>query len=260
MIVSFEGGEQLAAVPDKAHSPDVLDYHSPLATHLSCHVELTPGERDLLQAVTAKSIRSASAHHDIIRDGDSPRTVKVILQGWAMRYKQLPDGRRQILSLMIPGDICDANAFIHEHMDHSIGALTPVRYAEVSQADFEMLLDSSPRLLKAFWWSELVMVSIQREWTTNIGQRPAYERIAHLLCETYARLESIGLTRGDSCEFPLTQSDLADAVGLTPVHVNRMIQALRHDGLIELRDKRLNLRNPARLRQVALFNPAYLHL
>jgi CRP-like cAMP-binding protein len=237
-----------------------LEYCSPLTTRLSAHVELTTGERNLLVAATGKSVRSAAAHRDIIREGDSPLTVKVILEGWAMRYKQLPDGRRQILSLMIPGDICDANAFIHEHMDHSISALTSLRYAEISQADFEDLVQSSPRLLKGFWWSELVMLSIQREWTTNIGQRPAYKRIAHLLCETFSRLEAIGLTRGDSCEFPLTQGDLADATGLTPVHVNRMIQALRHEGLIELRDKRLTLRNPGKLRQVAGFNAAYLHL
>jgi len=177
-----------------------------------------------------------------------------------MRYKQLPDGRRQVLSLMLPGDLCDAHAFIHEPMDHSIAALTAVRYAEVSQADFEALLNDSPRLLRAMWWSELVTLSIQREWTTNIGQRQAYERIAHLLCETFARLQAIGLTRADSCDFPLTQGDIADATGLTPVHVNRMVQALRHDGLIELRDKRLTLLNPAKLRQVAGFNPAYLHL
>ena len=236
------------------------DFHSALITRLSSHVELTPAEKNLLDAATGKSVRSAAAHHDIVCDGESPRTVKVVLEGWAMRYKQLPDGRRQILSLMIPGDICDANAFIRKHMDHSIGTLTAVRYAEVTQADFEMLLGSSTRLLKAFWWSELVIVSIQREWTTNIGQRRAYERIAHLLCETFARLQAVGLTRGDACEFPLTQGDLADATGLTPVHVNRMIQALRHDGLIELRDKRLTLRNPAKLRQVAGFNAAYLHL
>lgn len=231
----------------------------PLIARLGSFVDLSAGEKNLLHNAVGKSVRSAAPHQDIIREGDTPRSVKVMLDGWAMRYKQLPDGRRQILALMIPGDICDANAFIHEHMDHSIGALTAVRYGEISQGDFEGLVADSPRLAKALWWSELVTVSIQREWTTNIGQRQAYERIAHLLCETVARLQAVGLTRGDSCEFPLTQTDIADATGLTPVHVNRMVQALRHDGLIELRDKRLTVRDPARLRQVAMFNPAYLH-
>lgn len=238
----------------------MLEFHSPLAAHLSAYVDLSAGEKTLINTAVGKTVRVAAAHADIVREGDAPRTVKVVLEGWATRYKQLPDGRRQILALMIPGDMCDANAFVHRHMDHSIGALTPVRYAEVSQGDFETLLSDSPRIAKALWWSELVTVSIQREWTTNIGQRQAYERIAHLLCETFVRLQTIGLANSDNCEFPLTQTDIADATGLTPVHVNRMVQALRQDGLIELRDKRLHLRNPARLRQLAMFNPAYLHL
>ncbi len=234
----------------------MLTIHSPLVTH----VELSAGEVNLIHAATSKMVRTCAAHHDIVREGDVPRSVKVILDGWAMRYKQLPDGRRQILALMIPGDIGGGNAFIGDAMDHSICALTTLRYAEVSQPDFDTLVESSPRIAKALWWNSLVMVSIQREWTTNIGRRQAYERIAHLLCETFARLHAMGLTRGDSCDFPLTQTDIADATGLTPVHVNRMIQALRHDGLVELRDRRLQLRNPARLRQVAMFSPAYLHL
>ncbi len=238
----------------------VLESHSPLAQRLSAHVELSAADANLIRAATSKAVRTAAAHHDVVREGDIPRSVKAILNGWAIRYKQLPDGRRQILALMIPGDIGGGNAFVGDAMDHSICALTTLRYAEVSQADFDTLVESSPRIAKALWWNSLVMVSIQREWTTNIGQRQAYERIAHLLCETFARLQAVGLTRGDTCDFPLTQTDIADATGLTAVHVNRMIQALRHDGLIELRDKRLTIRDSARLRQVAMFNPAYLHL
>jgi CRP-like cAMP-binding protein len=238
----------------------VLEYHAPLTAHLSGFVELSAGERNLIQTALGKTVRSAPAHCDIIREGDSPRSIKIVLEGWVMRYKQLPDGRRQILSLMIPGDIGAANAFVQGTIAHSLGTLTPVRYAEVSPADFEALLSASPRLAKALWWSELVTVAIQREWTTNIGQRLAYERIAHLLCEVFTRLQAIGLTRGDACEFPLTQTDLADATGLTPVHVNRMVQALRKDGLIELRDKRLHIRDREKLQHVAMFNPAYLRL
>jgi CRP-like cAMP-binding protein len=238
----------------------VLESHSPLAQRLSAHVELSDVDRNLIRAATGKTVRTAVAHHDIVREGDRPLAVKVILDGWAMRYKQLPDGRRQILALMIPGDLGGANAFVQDAVDHSIAALTPLRYAEIARSDFETLMESSPRIAKALWWSSLVTVSIQREWTTNIGQRQAYERIAHLLCETFTRLQSVGLTRGDSCEFPLTQGDIADATGLTPVHVNRMIQAMRQDGLLELRNKRLTIRDYPKLRQVAMFNPAYLHL
>lgn len=233
---------------------------SPLAAHLSAHVELNAGETSLINELTSKIVRTAAAHADIVSEGDTPRSVTIILKGWAMRYKQLPDSRRQIVALMLPGDICGANAFIHAAFAHSICSLTSVRYAEVPRDDFEALLENSPRIAKALWWSALEAVSIQREWTTNIGQRRAYERIAHLLCEVFARLEAIGLTRGDSCDFPLTQTDIADATGLTPVHVNRTLQALRQDGVIEVRNRRLHLRNRVKLSLIAMFNPAYLHL
>jgi CRP-like cAMP-binding protein len=117
-----------------------------------------------------------------------------------------------------------------------------------------------PRITQALFWDELVTVAIQREWTLNVGQRTAYERIAHLLCELYLRLRTVGLTDGTSCHFPLTQVDLADATGLTAVHVNRTLQELRRDGLIELQSKTLTIPDLNALRQVALFNDNYLHL
>lgn len=234
--------------------------HSALTEHLSGFVDLTPADRELLDAVVTRNVRFVETRQDLVREGEKPRSMTVVLEGWAMHYKQLSDGRRQILSFLLPGDLCDANVFILSRMDHSVAALGPLRYAEISQADFEEVMAASPRIAKALWWSELVTVSIQREWTTNIGQRSAYERIAHLFCEIFARLRVMGRTRGDSCEFPLTQHELGDATGLTSVHVNRTLQQLRKEGLIELRGKRLYLLQADKLRQAAMFNPAYLHL
>lgn len=219
---------------------------------------LTDEERERLEA--AGHVRRIGAHGDIIRTGDAPRTVKIVLEGWVARYIDLPDGRRQILALMLPGDVCDANAFVFERMDHSLGALTPVRYAEIGRGDFERLMDECPNLAREMWRHELVTVSIQRQWTANIGQRMALERIAHLLCETLLRLQAVGLTEAGSCDFPLTQIEIADATGLTPVHVNRTLRVLREQGLAELRGRRLNLIDPEGLRAVAMFDPAYLHL
>ena len=205
-------------------------------------------------------MRTVGARRDVVREGDEPRSVNLVLEGWACRYKQLPDGRRQIVSFFIPGDLCDSNVFILKEMDHSVGAITQTRIAEISQPDFQAMMDESPRITQALWWHELVNASVQREWTTNIGQRTAFERIAHLLCEMFVRLRSVGLTDGDSCDFPLTQVDLADATGLTAVHVNRTLQELRRDGLITLEHRRLTIPDLDRLQDVAMFNPNYLHL
>ena len=205
-------------------------------------------------------MREIGARRDIVREGEPPRAVRVVLEGWGCRYKQLPDGRRQVVSFFIPGDLCDANIFILKEMDHSIGSITPMKYAEIAPAEFETLMASSPRITQALWWHELVNAAVAREWTTNVGQRTAYERIAHLFCELFVRLRTIGATRDGSCDFPLTQTDIADATGLTPVHVNRTLQELRADGLIELNRRSLTIPDLDALMRVAMFNPNYLHM
>lgn len=231
-----------------------------LLSHIAAFIELSPTEHDTIKSACSRQVRKLGARQDIIREGENPRVVNVLLSGWAMRYKQLADGRRQILSFFIPGDLCDANVFVLRKMDHSVGALTPITYAVISQHEFESMLEASPRISKALWWSELVTMAIQREWTTNIGQRSAIERIAHLFCEMYFRLKVVGLVENDSYTFPLTQIDIADATGMTPVHVNRTLQRLRSEGLIELDNKKLYLPDLARLISTAQFNPGYLHL
>lgn len=233
---------------------------SVLQLHLEAFAKLSQDDRALLDRLTRKNIRDVGARRDLVREGDKPRAVNVVLEGWACRYKQLPDGRRQIVSFFIPGDLCDANVFILKEMDHSIGAITKVRYAEIMPDDFEHLMHSSPRVTQALWWHELVVAAVQREWTTNVGQRSAYERIAHLFCELFIKLRQVGLTDGTSCDFPLTQMDLADATGLTSVHVNRTLQELRRGGLIELHGKRLTIPDFKALMNAAMFNPNYLHL
>jgi CRP-like cAMP-binding protein len=184
----------------------------------------------------------------------------VILDGWGCRYKALPDGRRQIVSFFLPGDVCDLNTCMLGQMDHSIGAITAMKVAEIGPDEFGALLDQHPRVTNALYWDGLVTLATQREWTLNVGQRSAYERIAHLLCELFIRLDMVGLTDGRSCDFPLTQLDLADATGLTAVHVNRTLQELRRDALIELQSRTLTIPDLERLKAAGLFNSNYLHL
>jgi CRP-like cAMP-binding protein len=231
-----------------------------LQLHLGAFARLSEGDRSLLARIAARNVREIGPRRDLVREGEKPRAMILILDGWAATYKQLRDGRRQITSFLVPGDSGDANVFVLARLDHSITSITPVRYAELSQADFDAMVTESPGIARAVWGHELAVASIYREWVLNIGQRNAMERIAHLICELFLKLEAVGLTDGVRFDWPLTQADVADATGLTSVHVNRTLQHLRRDGLIETSGRRLAILDLARLKSVASFNPDYLHL
>ena len=233
---------------------------SPLALRLQAFTKLSREDLASIERASRKGTREVGARRDLIREGDEPKSVFLVLEGWACRYKQLPDGRRQIVGLFIPGDICDLNVYILKEMDHSIGAITNLKVAEIGRDDFEQLMQANPRVMQALFWDELVTVSVQREWTLNLGQRTAYERISHLFVELFLRLKAVGLAEGNSCDLPLTQVDIADASGLTAVHVNRTLQELRKEGLIELQGRKLVIPDLTALKNAALFNDNYLHL
>jgi CRP-like cAMP-binding protein len=197
--------------------------------------------------------------HDIVREGDTPDAVHLLVDGFACRYKVLPDGRRQIIAHFIPGDFCNLRAFILAEMDHNVGTLSPATLATIKRKKLIRLTDDFPRITQAFWWSAMVDEAITREWIVNVGSRTATERVAHLICEHFLRMQAVGLVVGTSVQMPITQSELADALGLSTVHVNRTLQQLRADGLIALRGKMLTILDLRRLHDIALFNPNYLH-
>jgi CRP-like cAMP-binding protein len=145
-------------------------------------------------------------------------------------------------------------------MDHSIATLTAVTYTELDAAAFERLLAADRSVAEAFHCETLAAKAVQREWAVNLGRRDALERVAHIICELFERLQVVGLVDGNSFAFPVTQMDLADATGLSTVHLNRTLQELRSAGLITLRDRSLTIRDPQALRNTAMFNPSYLHL
>ena len=230
-----------------------------VASKLEAFTRLSSDDRAALASL-ARNSRFVDPRQDLISEGDKPRHVHLVLDGWACRYKQLPDGKRQIVSLFVPGDFCDVNVYILKAMDHSIGAITRLKVAMITPEEMIELTTDRPRITQALWWHELVATAIQREWTLSLGQRSAYERLAHLLVELYLRLRVVGRAHDGRCDFPLTQNDLADATGLTPVHVNRTLQELRRDKLIELERKQLHILDLDRLMDAAMFNPNYLHL
>jgi CRP-like cAMP-binding protein len=232
---------------------------SNLALRLEAFTRLSPDDKAAI-AKLSKVARVIPPRRDLIREGDTPKHVHLMLDGWACRYKTLPDGRRQIVAFFVPGDLCDLNVYILREMDHNIASITRLAVADIDRETMDKLTAEYPRVTQALWWEALVDIAVQREWTLNIGQRTAYERIGHLLLELFLRLRSVGLTQADGCDFPLTQTDIADATGLTAVHVNRTLQELRRDGLILLERKRLRIPDLEKLKEAAMFNPNYLHL
>jgi CRP-like cAMP-binding protein len=206
-----------------------------------------------------KDVRTVGAREDVISQGDRTGGVKLLLEGFACRYKTLEDGRRQIVAYFVPGDLCDLRVFILKRMDHSIGAIAPSRVATIAPDDVLKLMHTYPALTRALWWSTLVEEAIAREWILNVGQRNALERTAHLFCELLYRFRAVGLNQGLSCTLPLTQVELAETLGLSPVHVNRTLQELRRQKLITLDDGTLTIQNLQALEELSFFNAEYLH-
>ncbi|UCI06312.1 Crp/Fnr family transcriptional regulator [Mesorhizobium sp. B1-1-8] len=231
-----------------------------LVKKLEHFVRLSSHDKEILARAAAERVRKLGSHEPIVLEGDKPAVIYLVLDGWACRYKHLEDGRRQIVSFFLPGDLCDLNVFILREMDHSIASLGNVTVAEISRPNFEAILEGHSRIAQALWWDSLVTIAIQREWTVNLGQRDALERVAHLFCELFIRLRTAGQTRGKSCDFPVTQTELADATGMSTVHVNRTLQELRNMRLINLANRTLTIHDLSRLMQTGLFNPNYLHL
>ena len=220
---------------------------------------LTEQDRHLIES-RLQRVERYPPHVDVIQEGNDPRFLNVVLDGWACRYKQLEDGRRQILALFLPGDMCDPCVFLLKQMSHALTTLTPATIARISERDVFDLMRSSDTLTKAFWLEMLVSAEVQREWTVSLGRRTAIERMAHLFSELLLRLRAVGLSDGSECDMPITQADLGDALGLSSVHVNRTLQELRAMRLIDLRGRRLVVRDAPALRALALFNPDYLHI
>jgi CRP-like cAMP-binding protein len=200
------------------------------------------------------------AREDIVREGDRTDQCHLIVAGLACRYKVLSNGNRQIMAFLVPGDLCDAEVFILKEMDHTIGTLTPTTVALIPGLVIEDLLSQPVGLAKALWWGTLTDLGVLRERIVDHGRRDAYVRIAHLIYELLVRYRIVGLANDDSFDFPMTQVDLADATGLSPVHVNRVLQRMREEQLILLRNRCLTVAAPDRLKEIAGFSANYLHL
>ncbi len=205
-------------------------------------------------------IKTAEAGAYIVREGAPTEKSALILSGLAFRHKLTADGGRQIVSIHIPGDFVDLEGSLLAIADHNVQTLTRCEIATISRAAIQKLVKTHPRVGLAMWIDTLVDGSIFREWVTNVGRRDAKQRIGHLFCEFALRLDVAGLGDVKGYELPMTQEQLADATGLTSVHVNRTLKALEADGLIRRERRFVHIPDWERLREVSGFNALYLHL
>jgi CRP-like cAMP-binding protein len=222
------------------------------------HAELSSDDVKLLMSA-CQNQRNYAARTDLIREGDKPGPGFVIMDGWACRYKILPEGTRQITSLLMPGDTCDLYASVSTYMEHTISTLTTARIALVPRGMLEKLIETRPAINRAFWWTKLVDEDTLRAWIVSMGRRDGLQRVAHLMCELYVRARNIGLTNGAGFELPLTQTVIGDALGLTPIHVNRVLRKLRISGVMTLSGGSLVIADIAKLAAIAGFDDNYLH-
>ncbi|WP_419808548.1 Crp/Fnr family transcriptional regulator [Sphingomonas sp.] len=232
---------------------------NPLVQKLSSFVDLDEEDVSRVESL-CYDVRRFKAKRNLIREGDRPEVVFLLLEGWACRYKVLPNGTRHIMAYLLPGDLCDVHVFILKEMDHSLALLSDAKVAVIPKQKMLGLIEQRPKLARALWWATLVDEAILREWLVNMGKRPAYDRVAHLFVELYLRLRAVGLAPDHSFDLLATQADLGDTLGITSVHMNRTLQKLKGEGLIQSAQGRLRIPDIQRLKNVTRFEENYLHL
>ncbi|HYG25466.1 MAG TPA: Crp/Fnr family transcriptional regulator [Caulobacteraceae bacterium] len=231
---------------------------NPFIANLSHYVKLTGGESAALDILLGKRVPFGPGD-ELVTPGRAGRHCHVLLQGQAFRHRNLADGRRQILLFQAPGDVLDLQG-LFLGLDHEVTALSRGEMAIVPHEAMDALLDVNGNIARGLWRLSLVEAAIFREWMVGMGRRSAHARIAHLLCEVFVRLRVTGIAQGDRCPFPVTQTHLSDALGLSVVHTNRVLQTLRADGVADVRQGQLVVRDWQRLKLAGEFDPAYLHL
>jgi CRP-like cAMP-binding protein len=232
---------------------------NPFIRKLEGFAALSDADRAMLERISANP-RSIAPGTDLVREGDKPDGVFVVMEGMACRHKMRATGQRQIMAYLVPGDAGDLDVTLLDEMDHTVTTFSACQVVRIPPETVADLLEHHPQVARALRIGTLVDEATLREWLVNVGCRSAAERIAHLFCELLMRLRAVGLAPNDSYALPITQADLGDTTGLSNVHVNRTLQELRRQGLIELKGGRLTILNLPRLRALAEFKSNYLHI
>lgn len=196
----------------------------------------------------------------VVHAGEELNSSLILIEGWMARSKDLESGERQVTQLHVAGDFVDLHGYTLKQLDHDMLTLTACSVAVVPHDRIRDLTEHYPHLARVYWFGTNVDAAIHREWALSLGQRSAISRMAHVFCELRARLDLIGRASARGYEFPLTQRELSECLGLTVVHANRTLQELRRRGLIELENRQLTILDQRGLEGLAEFDPAYLYL
>jgi CRP-like cAMP-binding protein len=233
--------------------------HSRLTARLDRVVGLSDGDRALINALPF-TVQNFAADQVLVQGGDEASQCWLLLDGFLYRHKETSEGRRQVLSVYVPGDVPDLGLLYLTRSDHTLSAMGPAVAAHVPHRALFEMMRTSPTLMRALHRETLVDAAIFREWILNIGTRQAIARVAHLFCELTTRLQIVGLAKDCSFNLPMSQAEIAEATGISSVHANRVIQDLRARQAIEWRGRTLKILDWDMLVNIADFSPAYLHL
>ena len=232
---------------------------NPFLLNLGKRDHLSPEEVAIVEQLSARRTRFA-AKSDIVLEGDKPSDSCLLLSGFAARYNVLKDGRRQITAVHIAGEFVDLHSLLLAEMDHSVLALSDCEIALVPHEQLRDLSRTHHHLTRLFWTLTVIDAAIYRQWLVAAGRLSSVAQIAHFLCEMYVRLQVVGLAEDDTFRLPMNQNELGDAMGLSLVHVNRTLQELRREGLIEWQGDQVRILDRQALGRVAEFDPTYLNL
>lgn len=221
--------------------------------------DISAEEEQVIRGLVSHTIH-VPADRVITRAGEVLNESMILLSGWAARAMDMASGQRQFAEIHVPGDFTDLHSFSLKRLDHDVVSITRCEFAIVPHERLKQVTESNPHLTRVYWFATNLDASIHREWALSLGSRSALARLAHLFCELFIRLEIAGLTQGMSYDFPLTQVELGEALGLTSVHVNRTLQELRRMGLIEVENRRVTILDLDALKGVAQFDDDYLYL
>ncbi|NGP18461.1 Crp/Fnr family transcriptional regulator [Devosia aurantiaca] len=229
----------------------------PLAAKLREYEALSREEEQVLESAVS-AIRDIDINQDMVVEGESPDHSTLLLSGYAARYNMTADGRRQITAVHISGDFVDLHSFLMRPMDHSIVALTPCRIAVVPHTALTRITETQPHLTRILWLSTVIDGGIHRKWAVALGSLQGHQQLAHLICELYLRLKQVDLTDGWTFQLPLTQTLLSEALALSTVHTNRVVQVLRKENVIRWERDQITILDWDRLVEIAEFDPIYL--
>jgi CRP-like cAMP-binding protein len=233
--------------------------HDILIRKLKEHSHIDLEDEAVLRSLAVRA-REVEPGEDIVREGDEPETVMLVMDGLLARYHLRSDGKRQYLSFHMAGDLPDAQTLFLNRMDHAICALGRARIGLIAHEDVLAVLHRRPLIADAIWRETLIDAAIFRAAISNLGTRPARTRMAHLFCELYYRARNSGVAKPGSYDLPLHQGQLGDALAMSLVTVNRTLQALRRTGAMQFRNNRMTVHDWPRLAEIARFDPSYLHI